>query len=126
MQLLVSRSDTLATDSAHPSQHSGQEEARAYIRTVWEGWKRAQICIVDELAQITMQQTVLEQLKKGSRKTRNHDLANSIGIAIRGLDHKETILRTVANSMLWTMFPVPQMDSPGALGWGTTSASYLH
>ena len=88
----------------HPSQHSGQEEARAYIRTVWEGWKRAQICIVDELAQITMQQTVLEQLKKGSRKTRNHDLANSIGIAIRGLDHKETILRTVANSMLWTMF----------------------
>ena len=87
-----------------PNQHSGKEEARAYIRTVWEGWKWAQACILEELMQISMQRTVLQQLKKDASKSRNQDLANWIGIVIRDLDHKEAILRTVANSMIWTMF----------------------
>ena len=86
------------------NQHSGQEEVRAYIRTVWEGWKWAQACILEELVQISMGRTVLQQLKKDASKNRNQDLANWIGIAIRNLDHKEAILRTVANSMIWAMF----------------------
>ena len=87
-----------------PDQHFGEEGGQAYIRTVWKGWKRAQICIVEELAQISKQRAVLEQLKKDARKNGNQELANSAGTTIGGLDHAEAILRTVANSMIWTMF----------------------
>ena len=94
-----------ASDSIpNPHQHSGQEEVQAFIRKVWDGWKLAQACIVGELVQISVQKTVLQQLTKSARKSRNQKLANSIGFAIRDWDHKEAILRTVANSMIWTMF----------------------
>ena len=51
-----------------------------------------------------MQRTVLQQLKREVSKNRSQERANWIGILIRDLDHKEAILRTVANSMIWTMF----------------------
>ena len=87
-----------------PSQHSDKEEARTYFRTVWEGWKWAQACILQELVEISMQRTALQRLKKEASKSRNQEHANRIGVVIRDLDHKEAILRTVANSMIWTIF----------------------
>ena len=88
----------------NPHQHVGQEEVAAFVRKVWEGWKWAQACILEELVQISMQKSVLQQLKKRASRSRSSGLSSSIGFAIGGLDRKEAILRTVANSMIWTMF----------------------
>ena len=87
-----------------PDQHIGQEEVEGFVRKVWEGWKWAQACIVEELVQSSVQKTVLQQHKKSARRSRNRGLSRSIGFAIGSLNHKEAILRTLANSMIWTMF----------------------
>lgn len=87
-----------------PDQRFGADDAQAYIRTVWEGWKIAQCCIVEELTHISRQRAALGQFKKDARQNGNRELANSVGTAISGLDYAETLLRTVANSMIWIMF----------------------
>ena len=87
-----------------PLQRPDQVTFQAFFRKVWEGWKQAQVCIVAELVQISEQRTALEELQKDARKNRNHNAAKPIGRAIRVLDHAEAILRTVSNSMVWTMY----------------------
>ena len=88
----------------HPSRHSDQDEIQTYVRTVWEGWKRAQVCIFEELVQMSKERTMLKQLEKDARKNRKQEVAKSIGMALRNLERADAILRTVANSMVWTMF----------------------
>ena len=41
---------------------------------------------------------------KEARKRHSQDVAKEVGVSIRSLDHGEAILRTVANSMVWTAY----------------------
>ena len=84
--------------------HSSEEDIKAYVKKVWEGWKWAQACITEDLVYIHMSRTALQRLGKEARKNRDKSRANPLATAIKNLNHQEAILRMVANSMVWTMF----------------------
>ena len=84
--------------------HSSEEDSQVYIKKVWDGWKRAQACITEDLVYIHICRTALRRLGKEARKNRDKSRANPLAIAIKNLNHQEAILRMVADSMVWTMF----------------------
>ena len=84
--------------------HSSEEDIQAYFRKVWEGWKWAQACITEDLVYIHISRTALQRLGKEARENHDQSKANSLGIAVKNLNHQEAILRMIANSMVWTMF----------------------
>ena len=88
----------------HLGKHSSEEEVQAYIKRVWEGWKWAQACIIEDLMHIHISRTALQRVGKEARKNRDQSKANLLGVAVKNLNHQEAILRLVANSMVWTMF----------------------
>ncbi|MCY4652090.1 MAG: hypothetical protein OXC95_02885 [Dehalococcoidia bacterium] len=77
---------------------------RAYIRKVWEGWKWAQACITGDLWFIHMSRAELQKLGKDARKNHDKGSISRLDAAIKSLNHRESILRMIANSMVWTMF----------------------
>ena len=84
--------------------HSSEEDIQAYIRRIWDGWKWAQVCITEDLVYTNISRTALQRLGKEARKNHDQSKANSLGIAVKNLNHREAILRMIANSMVWTMF----------------------
>ena len=84
--------------------HSSAEDWQAYIKKVWEGWKWAQAYITEDLVHIHFMRNALQESSKEARKNRDKSMANFLATAIKNLNHREAILRLVANSMVWTMF----------------------
>ena len=84
--------------------HSSAEDRQAYIKKVWEGWKCAQVYIIEGLAHIHLMRNALQEFGKEARKNRDKSMANFLATSIKNLNHREGILRLVANSMVWTMF----------------------
>ena len=84
--------------------HSSEEEKQVYLRKIWEGWKWAQVYITSDLLFIHMFRAELQRLSKDARKNRDKGTANRLAAIVKGLDHKEAILRMIANSIVWTMF----------------------
>ena len=84
--------------------HSSEEDIQAYIRKIWEGWKWAQVCITEDLMYTHISRTALQRLGKEARKNHDQSKANSLGVVVKNLNHREAILRMIANSMVWTMF----------------------
>ena len=84
--------------------HSNEEDIQAYIEKVWEGWKWAQAYIAEDLAYIHINRKALQDLRKDARKNRDKSLAIPLAVAMKSLNHREAILRMIANSMVWTMF----------------------
>ena len=84
--------------------HSSEEEKQVYLRKIWEGWKWAQVYITSDLLFIHMFRAELQRLSKDARKNRDKGTANHLAAIVKGLDHKEAILRMIANSIVWTMF----------------------
>ena len=84
--------------------HSSVEEKQVYLRKIWEGWKWAQANITSDLLFIHMLRAELQRLSKDARKIRDKGTADRLAVIVKGLDHKEAILRMIANSIVWTMF----------------------
>ena len=87
-----------------PNQRPTQEEYHAFLREVWEDWKLAQGDIVKELLSIHAQRTTLQGLESKAHDSHDQALTNQLRTVGSNLDHTETILRSIANSMVWLMF----------------------
>ena len=83
---------------------STEEDEQVYIRKIWEGWKWAQTCITSDLLFIHMFRTELQKLGKDARKNRDKGSTSRLDVVVKDLNYKESILRMIANSMVWTMF----------------------
>ena len=84
--------------------HSSDEDRQAYFKKIWEGWKWAQAYITEDLVHIHFMRNALQESGKEARKNRDKSMANLLEVLIKNLNHREAILRLVANSMVWTMF----------------------
>ena len=82
----------------------GRDMRIFFNRKVWEGWKLAQQHIVDELVQISAARADALQHLKEARATRNQRVATAITVFINNLKYQEALLRSVANSLVWTMY----------------------
>lgn len=79
-------------------------EYLAHLRGVWVDWKFAQAEIVKDLLNIHIQRIALRDLENEVRGSQNKDLTSRLRTMRKNLDHTETILRSIANSMVWLMF----------------------
>ena len=84
--------------------HSSAEDRQAYFKKIWEGWKWAQAYITEDLVHIHFMRNALQESGKEARKNRDKSMANLLDAFIKNLNHREAILRMIANSIVWTMF----------------------
>ena len=87
-----------------PNQQPTRGEYLAYLREVWVDWKLAQSEIVKDLLNIHVQRTALQEMGREARDSHNKGLTRRLRTVRENLHHTETILRSIANSMVWLMF----------------------
>ena len=85
-------------------EHSSAEDRQVYFKKIWEGWKWAQAYITEDLVHIHFMRNAFQESSKEARKNRDKSMANLMDAFVKNLNHREAILRLVANSMVWTMF----------------------
>ena len=87
-----------------PDQQVAPAEYLTYLREVWGDWKLAQAEIIKDLLNVHAQRTALQELAREARDSHNQGLTRRLRTVRENLDHAETILSSIADSMVWLMF----------------------
>ena len=89
---------------------ASKEEMTRFIELCHEGYVLAQERLLEELLQIEETKIKLSRLQKSARRNHNTDVANTIKEMLVSVNYGEQVLRSIGNSLVWTMFGLRQWE----------------